>query len=357
LHYLAGMIWRTKEIGWHVAFWLGYLTLRISVIQLYPGDFWFRVGVELLEIPVKAFALYTVIFFLVERLLLKRAFVFFSLTFAVFVFIVMWLNRIEDYYMIYPLTHSEYIKYDLGFFHWRTAFINLIYIYPVVGIGATIHFVRSWITNHWAKERLAREKAEIELKVLKDQIHPHFLFNSMNNIYSLALSKSEKTPEMMLRLSKLLSYMVYDANLPFVPLAKEVQALNDYVELEKLRLSERLLINFNTTGLVEQFTIAPLLLFPLLENCFKHGSHQTSEPIWIYFNLHVQKDQLTVQIENNLPPQRQPPDPNTAGVGIRNVKKRLELIYPNHELRIHSTDTYLVYLKIKNHGEMHDRRR
>lgn len=339
--------WYQYEAVWHVLFWLLYLLLRLFVIQLYPGDFGYRLAVELVEIPLKMVALYFAIYVLIRQFLLQKKHFIFGITLVVYVGAIMFLNRVEDYYIIYPFTGSPLAKADQGFWSLKAAFVNLVYVYPVIAMGSTVYFVKSWFENQMAKEKLAREKAEIELKSLKDQIHPHFLFNTLNNIYSLTLIQSAKTPDMMLRLSKLLSYMIYESNSAEVPLARELQALKDYIELERLRLGDRLELSFDVSGPVERVKIAPLLLFPLLENCFKHGSHRTSDQTWISFHLQVTATDLHIQLENSLPDVASAGETTlSGGLGLQNVKKRLELLYPKHELRIHSGDTYLVNLKI-----------
>ena len=341
--------WYHYEVVWHLLFWVLYLLLRLFVIQLYPGDFGDRLVVELIEIPLKAAALYFAIYVLIQQFLLQKKYLTFILSLTAYIPIIMFLNRLEDLYVIFPLTGSPLTKADQGFWSLKAAFVNLVYVYPVIAIGSTIYFVKSWFENQLAKEKLAREKAEIELKSLKNQIHPHFLFNTLNNLYSLALIQSDKTPEMMLRLSKLLSYMIYEGNSPQVVLAKELEVLKDYIELERLRLGSRLEISFEASGPIDQVKIAPLLLFPLLENCFKHGSHRTSERTWISFHLQVSASELHVQIENSIPDEASVVSADiSGGVGLDNVKKRLALLYPEHELRIHQSDTYLVNIKITN---------
>ncbi|MFO0507012.1 MAG: sensor histidine kinase [Chryseotalea sp.] len=335
----------SKEVMFHILFWVLYLFIRVFIIELYPGNFYFKIQAELIEIPLKITALYFAIFVLIHKLLLAKQYTLFVFSFLVYVVAVMLLNRVEDYYIIYPFTGSELTKYSLGFWNIKVAFLNLIYIYPVVGLGIAIYFVKSWFENQLIKEKLAREKAEFELKALKDQIHPHFLFNTLNNIFSLALNQSQHTPEMMLRLSNLLSYMLYEGSNETVILQRELQALKDYIELEKLRLGERLELSFETVGEVENVKIAPLLLFPLLENCFKHGSHSTMEKSWIRFSTQVKSNKMYFQFENSMNGNDVKENPS-GGIGLSNIKRRLSLLYPQHEMRIHKSDTYLVYLKI-----------
>jgi two-component system, LytTR family, sensor kinase len=352
--YLSKVKWHKHDWVWHTGFWLVYLTLRLGVVHMYHGSLGFRLGMELIEIPLKVVSLYVVVYILIGRLLVQKRYYALSFAFAFSILITMWLNRAEDYFIIHPLTKIAYVHYESGFWSWPVAFANLIYIYPVVGLGASVFFVRSWFENVLSQERLAREKAEVELKSLKDQIHPHFLFNTLNNIYSLSLAQSKLVSDMILRLSKLLSYVTYDCNAPFVSLAKEVDALKDYVALEKLRLQDRLNLSFEVTGSIDRVKIAPLLLFPLLENCFKHGSHQTVENVWIRVHLTVHGTEMVVQIENSLPSDHVS-NKNGQGIGLTNVNRRLALLYPTHEIRIHEHDTFLVYLKINTNDTMPNR--
>ncbi len=289
-------------------------------------------------------ALYFLIYVLVKKILQDKRYLLFVIGFFCYIACFMLLNRIEDYYLIYPLTKSDTLKHTLGFWNIKAAFLNLIYLYPVVGLGAAIYFAKSWYDTQLSQERLLREKSQAEIKFLKDQLHPHFLFNTLNNIYSLSQVNHASTPDMMLRLSKLLSFMLYDCNEPKILLTKEIKALRDYVELERLRLGERLEINFQASGNIAGKEIHPLLLFPLLENCFKHGSHKTTDKIWISFNLVANENEVIAQIENTLPRKEKE---TTAGIGLDNLKKRLMYAYAGkHELTIRETENYLVYLKI-----------
>lgn len=334
-----------REIFWHITFWLCYLFLRIFVIQLYPGTLMFRAGIELLEVPLKALALYFAIYILIRRLLLTKHYFLFIAVFVLYILVVMLLNRVEDYFLIYPLTGSDTTRYAMGFWNLKAAFLNLIYLYPVVGLGGAFYFVKRYYDIQLQEEKLLREKTEAEMQLLKAQLHPHFLFNTLNNIYSLAQAHSALVPEMMLKLSKLLSFMLYDSRADQYPVSKEVEALRDYIELEKLRLGERLEISFEASGDLNT-KIAPLLLFPFVENCFKHGSHKTIEKTWISFNLFIDNSLLIAQIENAFP--KESNTPVETGLGLNNVRKRLALLYPGrHELKISEEDTFLVILKLK----------
>lgn len=184
---------------------------------------------------------------------------------------------------------------------------------------------------------------EQELNYLKMQIQPHFLFNTLNTMYGFALKKADETPEMILKLSNLLDYLLYEVDKPLVPLTKEINHINDYINLEQMRFSDRLAVNFECDPIPENVTIAPMLLLPFIENSFKHG--------------HINKGKLLVDIELNLEPNIIHFNiTNTSiikteekyGIGLQNVKKRLDLLYPKrYNLDISQQETrFKVNLKL-----------
>ena len=194
-----------------------------------------------------------------------------------------------------------------------------------------------------------KEKTTAELHLLKARIHPHFLFNSLNNIYSFALHASPKTPEMIQKLSHLLHYMLYECNMPKVPLEKELKMIEDYISLEIIRYGARLNLCINIQKDTDHEMIAPLLLIPFVENSFKHGSSKMLINPEVNLDIHVEEEILSLKLTNNKPadPDEIPTNGN-CGLGLKNVKKRLELLYPNrYELQItDGPSTYTVRMKI-----------
>lgn len=192
---------------------------------------------------------------------------------------------------------------------------------------------------------------EAELRLLKGQLNPHFLFNTLNNLYGLAVIKSDKLPGLMLQLSDLLRYSLYDTKTPFVPLEKEVTYLRNYVDLEGLRLDEQVKISWNQTGWLEGYTIAPMLLIVFVENAFKHlgsGEYTAAE---VLINIKVEEGQLHFSCRNskdeNLTGTPRPH--NVGGIGLANANKRLEMVYPNrYDLRIiNDKQAYTVTLDLQ----------
>ncbi|GET24564.1 sensor histidine kinase [Prolixibacter sp. NT017] len=233
-------------------------------------------------------------------------------------------------------------------------FFDIIkFVVVFIGITSLLKLSKGWFELSEAKHRLSqlqKEKAETELKALKGQINPHFLFNSLNSIYSLALSHSEKTPEIVLKLSDIMRYIIYEANVDRVILSKEIQYLKDYIELQKLRTDNRATITFEITGDPENVRIAPLLFFPLIENSFKHGIKGATSQSFVHIDLQMMEDHVTLIVENNKGITDDVEKKEYKGIGLANVKKRLEMIYPGaHQLKItDGEETFKVELTI-NH--------
>ncbi|MGC9365405.1 MAG: sensor histidine kinase, partial [Fidelibacterota bacterium] len=210
------------------------------------------------------------------------------------------------------------IRIDIGFL--------MIGIYLVILLAVAIKLTKHWYSAQQRNIILSKEKVEAELKLLKSQIHPHFLFDTLNNLYALALQKSEQTPEVILKLSELLDYMLHECNGPVVSLEKELDALRNYIALESLRYDEHLSLNLEIEGEIADKKIAPQLLLPFVENSFKHGVRNTNQHSWIKILVKVDLDSFTFQIENSVSSENQ--RQLVPGLGLVNVQKRLDLLYP-----------------------------
>ncbi|HMC02070.1 MAG TPA: histidine kinase [Flavobacteriaceae bacterium] len=246
----------------------------------------------------------------------------------------------------------------LSFF---AAFRDTLTSLPIIaGLALVIKLMKRW----WFKEKetqlLVSEKLKAELQLLKAQIHPHFLFNTLNNIYFFTLSGSTKAPEMIKRLSDMLKYILNDCNQPLVPLEKEIKMIEDYISLEKIRYGEQMDLsvelsdNLNFENAANfKWLIAPFLLIPFVENCFKHGASKMILKPFIKISMSVEENTLHFTVTNNNPPILESNLSNDnlkvhGKVGLKNVKKRLQLIYPKtHELTIvPESENFTVYLNI-----------
>ncbi len=231
--------------------------------------------------------------------------------------------------------------------------IILILVFDIVPLAGVK------LLNQFRKDALLRQKTEFEkteaelklreaeLKLLKGQIHPHFLINTLNNLYALSLEKSDKTPDLLIRLADMLKYIIYDCNSEKVALIKEINFINNFLELQKVR-SDACQISFMHDGDLNNQQIAPMILHTFIDNSFKHGADKDSGSPWINISMVYKKGMLLFTVINSIK-QNGTNGVKPAGIGIRNAIKRLELIYPDrYDLSINeSSDRYTVILKLE----------
>ncbi|WP_282015857.1 sensor histidine kinase [Marinifilum flexuosum] len=248
-----------------------------------------------------------------------------------------------DFLLVYPLNsfvQGEQYFEELTFVVWvNFAIFTLIY----VGITSVLSMTRELIILQKVTanfQDIEREKLEAELKALKAQINPHFLFNTLNNLYSLTLDKSDKAPNLVLKLSDMMRYILYECNDRYVFVDKELDFIKNYLDLQKIRLDDTIPVSINVKGSASQNKIAPLLFEPLIENAFKHGSYGKNNNgfVNILFNFE-EKDRMELSIENRFDDKWQDEERKAKGIGIKNVTRRLELLYPDkHDLNISKQD-------------------
>ena len=222
--------------------------------------------------------------------------------------------------VLFPEKEPDYSFWDL----------NMVYdVFDVVltcfiALSIRMYFRQQNLLRR--EETLRSEKLQAELQALKNQIHPHFLFNTINNLYALARVKSDKTAPVALQLAQMLRYILYESNQKTVPLQQEIKLLEDYIALEKLRYDDdRLRVNFQVSSDNSEQTIAPLLLLPLVENAFKHGVSEQYDNAVIRITIVLKNNILEMNIENTLPEE---PVYEAPGLGQKNMRRQLELLYP-----------------------------
>ena len=217
----------------------------------------------------------------------------------------------------------------------------------VIGMAVMIKLIKRWWLKQQETEQVAREKTKAELQLLKAQVHPHFLFNTLNNIYFFTLSASPNAPVMITKLSGLLHYILNECNQPLVSLEKEIRMIQDYVSLEKIRYGDDMNISVELPLNCSNKSIAPLLLIPFVENSFKHGASKMLSHPFIMLRITVENNTLHFFIRNSRP-QVEDKLTTKGNIGLKNVKKRLELLYPyDHSLNIiEEPETFSVVLKI-----------
>lgn len=280
-----------------------------------------------------ALAVYVNLYILLPLLFKKRRF---SLYVIFLLGLISITGLVIDLLLVFPLNSfvqeetffqevSVMVAFNFSFF---TAFY--------VGITSFFSFIRQWFQISIRMKDVETEKLEAELKALKAQINPHFLFNSLNNIYSLTLDQSPKAPDLILRLSDMMRYILYECNDRFVLLDKEMAFVHNYLELQRVRLEETVPVRMDVIGTLNNQVIAPLLIEPLIENAFKHGlsnGHQDAF-VDIIFNFE-EPESLKLIIENSCGISCEQRGSDKKGIGISNVIRRLELLYPGkHQMNI-----------------------
>lgn len=226
-------------------------------------------------------------------------------------------------------------------------FIRTTYFLIGFTVSTGIRVITQWYKEKQQLSELEKSKTQAELSFLKSQIHPHFLFNSLNSIYYLALSKDDKAPEAILSLSDFLRFVTTESDKNFIPLEKEIGMLNEYLKLQSLRTSEKIDLHFDVEGDYAYRKIMPLTFIPFVENAFKYGSSSHTDS-FIHIRIRVDKGDLEFQIRNSVNPNRKAVT-DSSGVGLKNISKRLALAYPErHVLEIkNDSSTFGVYLKIR----------
>jgi LytS/YehU family sensor histidine kinase len=290
---------------------------------------------------------YTAIYYLVPVFLLNRKYVRFFLALLFAAAAAATLRILAGRYVYYAWFIPEILHPKI----WINAEIfiqNLVWILSPAMFFAMFKYYRNWINMQTLANEAERKQLSSELQVLKAQLNPHFLFNTFNNLYVLALQKSDKTPEVISKISDLFHYVLYECNATEVPVSKEIKLISNYIQLEQLRYSERLSISFIKDIDCPDCLIPPMLLYSFVENCFKHGCSNDPGSPWIKLRISAKDKRFEFEALNSIPKTNYEPGENAGGVGLSNIKRRLELIYPNkHILEIErKTNEFKVRLEI-----------
>lgn len=243
--------------------------------------------------------------------------------------LTVFVKRLLSVFVTHPLIYDFGPPVIANVFDIRALFTSMLFLSFPIGISIAIEFLNFRIKNLQREKELLRDKLTTELSMLQNRLHPHFLFNTLNNIYSLSRKKSELTSDAILKLSELLSFMLYESGKGRITIKREIDFINDYITLERLRYGTRLDFQFDIDMDDTGALISPLLLLPLIENAFKHGSAQALKNSSIYLHIKLSNNQLHFIIRNTCDQQT---DQNKEGIGLKTLQRQLELLYPQHEL-------------------------
>lgn len=311
---------------------LSPLSWRMGEIQL-PEEYWWK---QVLLVLLLISVFYTNQALLVPRILLRgktQGYLLLVLLGGVlFYYAIVQLEQLIEY----PLRMHETFNPDRPFNpkkRWVPGDVFQVMLYLVsIGLGTSLALIQTWQKEEKARELLEKQRIKTELSYLKAQINPHFFFNTLNNIYSLTNLNIQKAQEALLKLSRMMRYVLYETEKETTLLKSEVNFIQDYLELMKMRLTEKVNLDIQLDEPTDRQVIAPMILLPFLENCFKHGistQHESS----IRIKLELMGDSLFLETKNKIFPQN-PENPESAhhGIGLANTQRRLSLLYPDRYL-------------------------
>ncbi len=332
-----------KRILLHFLFWLFYVLFFGSIYGKYGNDYKWYLFESLCMLPFIMIATYTTIYVLLPFYLKKRNLVLTVFLLAVLIITVtlgerIFLRKINQL----PITFDSLFGVTFLYLMLETNFM--------VAIAFAIKFMKKWKLQQEEKFEIEKQNLKAEMSLLKTQLHPHFLFNTMNNLYALSLEESAKTSEGIAKISDLLRSVLYECNEVEIALEKEIQLIENYIDLEKMRYGDRLTLTFEVNRQTWIDKIAPMLLFTFVENCFKHGSSNDPGNPYIQIRINATENELLFFAENSkVANNKAINESNNVGIGLKNAQKRLDIIYgERHKLKItNGNNKFEVYLSIQ----------
>lgn len=336
---------RWARVTRHLVFWVSIVLFFVLLYGSFNDQYIRQLQLQLLFLPDKLVATYITLYILMPKYLLKGRYSKFFILLVLSLLLSGFMHWTMQYFIERPIFYNGE---DWGPYIYPAKILkSTTYVYPYVLVAFIIKFLKHWYAQQKEVAEAVQGRLETELKFLQTQLHPHFLFNTLNNLYALTLKKSDKAPELVLKLSDLMDYMLYECgDKEQVLLEREIQFLRNYFEIEKIRYGDRLKIEMNISGSTTGLKIAPLIFLPFLENAFKHGISADLDQVWINLDLKIESSKLQFEIKNSVPEIVVAANSNN-GIGLRNVKRRLELQYgpENFELTTEAeTSYYLVKL-------------
>ncbi|MBV6646003.1 MAG: histidine kinase [Cyclobacteriaceae bacterium] len=319
----------------HLVYWASIIVFFALLWGSFHDDYFKQFLLQLLYLPDKLIPTYITLYVLMPRFLLKERYGVFFAWLIPILLLSGFLHWVIALYIELPIFSPD--EYWGPLLYIPKIIKAATYIYPYVLVAFIIKFLKHWYRQQKETEELAKGKLEAELKFLKTQLHPHFLFNTLNNLYALTLKKSDKAPELVLKLSDLMDYMLYECDTDRVKLSREVQFVRNYFEIEKIRYGDRLETEVMITGEVGKKEIAPLIFLPFLENAFKHGTSKELDKSVITFELDTQDHYIGMTIVNSKPISALKSEKQN-GIGLHNVRRRLELQYGQENFTLRTED-------------------
>ncbi len=325
----------------HIAFWffiVGFFS-SYALILGYPANVVFY---HIVFLPFEMVPVYLTIYGLIPRFLLTNKIFLFLISLHIIIFVILIISYYVKSLILPPdLFTPGSVKHFFAY-----VYNTIMVLYLEIGLASMIKLFKHWYVISVRKAELENSNFQSELILLRSQINPHFLFNTLNNIYSLVLKKDPMAPEAVMKLSEMLRYTLNDTGTDLVDLKNELHYINSYIALQKLRIEDPSFVDFKIEGNPNHRTIVPMLLIPVIENAFKHGLKKASSPR-IIIRLHIEPCDIQLSVKNSI--NKAIPSEAASGIGLQNLRRRLVLLYPDrHELNIqHDDKVYFIQLKLK----------
>jgi hypothetical protein len=327
---IAKRIWKLVMENWwfrHTCFW-------IAIVLYYAWGSGFRdipFGSAVINaigyLPGGFIVVYPFLYILLPRLLYKKQFLNFAIAFLALLLCAKGVTE-----LMLSLTDAKFFR-PQRFGTGR----NMLPFVMIAAVAGTAKLVKYYFYRQQKADEEQENRIKTELDLLKSQIHPNFLFNTLNNLFAHTIKDSNESPNIVLKLSDLLRFMIYESRCEFIPLDHEIQLLKNYIELERLRHEQDLDVSFNPSGELENKLIRPLLLLPLLENAFKQASAEDIDLKWISLNIHSEDNRLLFSLSHSKNNDME--DIAASKLGLDNVRKRLEILYPSdHKITVNEEE-------------------
>ncbi len=335
---------RTIKRKYHLYFWIIYFLFNVIRWGSYFNDYWYSLKSNLVEFPLHIILVYFNIYFLVPKYIFKKKYVYYVLflcmSLGVHYILRSGLNLLLVTEDIWPEVEGRLDPF--GFNHIVAVAIGELY---VVGLTSAIKYTVDFLIMQNKNRDLSELQYKTELKYLKAQIQPHFFFNTLNSLYALTIKKSDLAPNLVLKLSNFMRYVIYDTSKKKLPLLQEIDHIDNYIELEKMRYGDRVDSRVDINGNIDDVKVVPMLFLPFIENAFKHGL-KNNDRMELLISFERFENELIFISKNNYEDESKTKRLN--GIGIKNVKRRLEILYPKkYTLNIaQKNNEYSILLKI-----------
>lgn len=337
------------KISGHILFWICSFVFGITAFYV-ASDHKLTINSNLLLRALVpnigfAFAVYTNLYLLIPKLLKNNKYIFYIFWLVLLLTLT---SVLIQALLAVLLQHNKFDQQFTAMFspHFFTAAFY-------VGLTSLFKFVKDWLKLQEIKlnyAQIEREKLEAELNTLKSQLNPHFLFNCLNNVYSLALTKSPQTPDIILKLSDLMRHVLYESRENFIPVTKELEFLSNFIELQRIRVSDKVEVRYSIEGKIPEGKIIPLVFEPFIDNAFKHGLRNPAQVPFIEIKIEFTEAKMRFNLTNNFFGTQKPLSNQNSGIGLQNIERRLKYLYLPNEYKyeiIRTDHTFTVRLEVQ----------